>query len=312
LINAATGFAPAAVLAAAGTPNNTATTTTTDSKGTVTSTTTKTSTTGAVSNGFGTNSNGVKFGWVGGSTTGFIKALETLGETKVLAAPRLLVLNKQRAEVHLGDQLGYITSTQTQTSTTETVNFMPTGTQLRLRPFVSSDGMIRMEVHPERSSGALDGKGIPQTNAQQVTTNVMIPDGATIVIGGLIDTEVTHGWAGVPLLSRLPWIGYLFRDTTDETKKRELIVIITPHIWRPECPEATNYLGRPRTQGLDTRAAQKPCEDRRDGANLYELTRPEGACPAPFNHPLPDRIPIEARREAPANGKQPAGPSRLN
>ena len=95
----------------------------------------------------------MKFGWVGGSTTGFIQALETLGETKVLAAPRLLVLNKQRAEVHLGDQLGYVTSTQTQTSTTETVNFMPTGTQLRLRPFVSSDGMIRMEIHPERSSG---------------------------------------------------------------------------------------------------------------------------------------------------------------
>ena len=303
LINAATGFAPAAVLAAAGTANNTTTTTTTDSsKGTSRVTTTTTGTTGGLSSGFGANTNGVKFGWVGGSTTGFIQALETLGETKVLAAPRLLVLNKQRAEVHVGKQLGYATSTQTQTSTTETVNFMPVGTQLRLRPFISSDGMIRMEIHPERSDGDIES-GIPQTNAQQVTTNVMVPDGATIVIGGLIDSEVTHGWAGIPLLSRLPWIGYLFRDTSDSTVKNELIVILTPHIWHPECPEATNYLGRPRAQGLDTRTAQKPCEDRRDGLSLYELTRPEGTCPAPSNHPSPDRVPVEARHEAPADDK---------
>ena len=135
----------------------------------------------------------------------------------------------------------------------------------------------------------------------------MIPDGATIVIGGLIDSEVTHSWAGIPLLSRLPWIGYLFRDTSDTTTKRELIVILTPHIWRPECPEATNYLGRPRAQGLDARAAQKPCEDRRDGPSLYELTRPEGTCPAPSNPPPADRPPVEARRETPAGGIQPAG-----
>ena len=183
-LNAAAGFAPASVLTAAG------------------------KLAGSDSGGFAEDANGVKFGWVGGSTSGFIRALESLGETKVLACPRLLVLNKQRAEIHIGKQLGYETSTVSQTSTTQTVQFMPVGTQLRLRPFVSSDGMIRMEIHPERSTGDIDANGIPQTTTAQVTTNVMIPDGATIVIGGLMDTEIDQNWEGVPLVkpAALVWL----------------------------------------------------------------------------------------------------------
>lgn len=310
-INAATGFPPASVLqgTSAGTPN-TKTTTTTITDGTVTSTTAiKTGTTGAVSNGFGTTTNGIKFGWVGGSTTGFVKALEGYGETKVLASPRILVLNKQRAEIHLGDQLGYTTSTQTQTSTTQTVNFMPVGTQLRLRPFVSSDGMVRMEIHPERSSGALDAAGVPQTNAQQVTTNVMVPDGATIVIGGLIDTQDNHSYEGIPVLCRLPWVGYLFRDDSTTTAKRELIVILTPHVWRPDCPTGLNQLGRPRTLGLAERVAQSPAAERRDGADLYELTEP-GSCKKACC-PSPAKAPVDAQREVPANSQKPVGSSQF-
>ena len=255
-INAAAGFLPASVLAAGNTGLL---------KGTPLS-------------GSAEAIPGLKFGFVDKSTTGFIRALETLGETKVLACPRLLVLNKQRAEIHLGDRLGYATTTQTQTSTIQKVEFQDIGTQLRLRPFVSSDGMVRMEIRPERSSGKVDNAGIPQVNAAQVTTNVMVPDGATIVIGGLIESEVIHAWAGFPFLSRLPLIGNLFRETIDDTTKNELVVILTPHIWRQESPEALNYLGRSRALGLDDRVAQRPCEENRDGPSLYELARPAMPC----------------------------------
>lgn len=245
-INAAAGFTPASVLAAGG----------------------------KLANGFAENANGVKFGWVGSNTTAFIRALETVGETKVLASPRLLVLNKQRAEIQLGDRLGYQTATQTQTSTVQQVQFMDVGTLLRLRPFVSSEGLIRMEIHPERSSGALDSAGVPQTHNAQVTSNVMIPDGATIVIGGLIDNEVTKNWEGIPLISRVPVLGNLFRHTKEETTKRELIVILTPHIWRPDCPEAVNYLGRPRSLGLAQRVGQRPHAEAKDGPSLLEIPTP--------------------------------------
>ena len=160
-VNSAAGFSPSSVLTTAG----------------------------KLSTGLAGNAYGMKIGFVGDSVTGFINALETKGDTKVLAAPRILVLNKQRAEIHLGDQLGYATQTTTQTSTSEEVKYLNIGTQLRFRPFVSSDGMIRLEIHPERSTGKLDDNGIPQTNTAQLTTNVLIPDGTTIVLGGLIDTE---------------------------------------------------------------------------------------------------------------------------
>lgn len=278
VINATAGFTPASVLAGVATGTfNTLQSITTQTTGQAPSTTTTTNigTTGQMGGnanyGFNANNHGAKYGFSGKNVTGFIKALQTRGETKVLAAPRILVLNKQPAEVHLGDQLGYKTSIVSQTSTTQQVQFMNVGTQLRLRPFVSSEGLIRLEVHPERSYGAVDKDGIPQTNTSEVTTNIMVRDGATIVIGGLMDTEVEQQVVGIPFLMDIPWIGAIFRETISSTIKRELVVILTPHICKPECPEATNYLGRPRSLGLDNRVSQRPLAERKDGPGLYEL-----------------------------------------
>jgi type IV pilus secretin PilQ/predicted competence protein len=260
-VNAATGFTPASVVTAAG----------------------------AMTNGFADGTNGVKFGWVGGPTSGFISALETFGETKVLASPRILVLNKQHAEIQLGDKLGYQTITQFQTSTTQTVQFLDVGTLFRFRPFVTSDGVIRMEIHPEKSSGEINLQGVPQQHTAEVTTDVMIPDGATLAIGGLIDNEIDKKWEGLPYLSRIPVIGDAFRHTIVTTAKKELIVIITPHILPAACPERINYLGRPRTLGLDQRVSQTPCEEKRDGPSLFELARPDSCPPV---------VPLSSGRDA--------------
>lgn len=281
-INSAAGFAPASVLAAGGMVK------------------------GTPASGFAQAPPGLKFGFVDETSTGFIKALEKWGETKVLACPRVLVLNKQRAEIHLGERLGYQTATQTVTSTVQTVNFMNVGTQLRLRPFVSEDGMIRLEVHPERSSGALDSAGIPQVNAAQVTTNVILPDGATIVIGGLIESEVQARWSGLPLLSRIPVIGWVFRETIEETRKRELVVLLTPRIWCPNKPEALNYV-QPRTLGMDGRTAQCPKEEMRDSPTLYQTLQPDGCAP----DELPRIVSEEEMPEGPVM-VAPGGPSTVH
>jgi type II secretory pathway component GspD/PulD (secretin) len=173
---------------------------------------------------------GLKYGFVSNSVAGFIRALETLNKINILASPRLLVLNKQLAEIQLGQRLGYATTFTNLTTASEQVQFIPVGTLLALRPFVSQDGMIRLEVHPERSSGFIDSAGIPQLNTSELTTNIMVPDGATIVIGGLIDStdEITE--EGVLGLSRLPFIGPLFRTRTMGMRKQELLVLLTPRI----------------------------------------------------------------------------------
>ena len=235
-------------------------------------------TAGKVAGGFANASNGLKFGFVGDDATGFVHALESMSQTTVLAAPRITVLNKQQASIHLGDTLGYKNDVTTQTSTSQNVQFVNIGTQLVLQPFIHSDGTIRLGLHPSRTTGHIDDAGIPQTSGTDVTTNVTVRDGQTMVIGGLIDNEVNKSWDGLPFLSRLPWIGYLFRHTVDGTTKKELVVILTAHIQQRQCPEAINYLGNPNTLGLAPRVSQRPIPEALDGPNLLQLIKPP-ACP---------------------------------
>jgi type IV pilus secretin PilQ/predicted competence protein len=183
--------------------------------------------------GFTSASNGIKFGFVATNVTGFVRALETIGSTKILASPRILVLNKQRAEIQLGARLGFQTLSQNFTSTIQQVQFLNVGTLLRLRPFVSSDGMVRLEIHPERSSGVVNNN-LPSAQTAELTTNVMVPDGATLVIGGLMEDEDDFNMQGLPGLSKIPVLGYLFGNRVKNEGRRELVVLLTPHIWSPD------------------------------------------------------------------------------
>ena len=183
--------------------------------------------------GFTSAAGGAKFGFVSNNVTGFIQALETIGSTKILASPRILVLNKQRAEIQLGSRLGFQTFSQNFTSTIQQVQFLNTGTLLRIRPFISEDGMVRMELHPERSSGSVTNN-IPNQQTAELTTNVMVPDGATLVIGGLMEDEDDYSIQGLPGLARLPLLGYLFGYRQKTEGRRELVVLLTPHIWSAE------------------------------------------------------------------------------
>jgi len=179
--------------------------------------------------GFATQGTGLNIGVITNNVSFFIHALEEVTDTTILSNPKVLALNKQRAEVMVGERLGYITSTATETSTVETVDFLDTGTQLRFRPFISDDGYVRMEIHPEVSSGVVIN-GLPQETTTEVTCNVMVKDGHTIVIGGLFDEDVSIGRNQVPGLGDLPGLGWLFRSKEDSTTRNEIIILLTPHI----------------------------------------------------------------------------------
>jgi type IV pilus secretin PilQ/predicted competence protein len=217
MLNAAAGFSPASVLQAG---------------------------TGLLSSGLATDDHGIKFGFSQRNVTGFITALSSMGKIEILATPRLLVLNKQPAELLLGNRLGYTTASQSLVSTVQTVNFLNVGTLLRVRPFISTDGMVRMEIHPERSTGQVVNN-IPSTSTSEVTTNVMVPDGSTIVIGGLMDNEDSRQQDGIPGLSRIPVIGALFRTRQRSLIKKELIVLLTVQIWDPRSALPTEQVHEP-------------------------------------------------------------------
>jgi len=175
----------------------------------------------------------LKVGFLDSSLGAFLEALETISDINVMATPRLMAINKHRAEIQIGKQDGYINTTITETSSAQNVEFLDTGVILRLRPFISSDGLIRMEVHPEVSDGSVEEKGeftLPEKTITQVTTNIMIRDGCTAIIGGLMRDQLTNTTSQVPLFGNLPVVGPLFRTRTEKIIREEIIVLITPHI----------------------------------------------------------------------------------
>ncbi|MBO45301.1 MAG: hypothetical protein CMJ96_00220 [Planctomycetes bacterium] len=161
----------------------------------------------------------------------FIQALEDVGNATVLSNPQVLTLNRHAAQVLVGKKIGYQTTTTTQTSTVQSVEFLEVGTSLVFRPFISDDGYVRMEIHPENSDGNINPtSGLPEESTTEVSTNILVRSGHTVVIGGLMENAVATTTSQIPFLGSLPYLGSLFRSESESESKNEIIVMLTPHI----------------------------------------------------------------------------------
>ncbi len=197
-----------------------------------------TSTTGLVPAG------GLSLSLVSNNIAMFIRALETTSDTTILANPKLLVVNRCLGEVNVGKEQGYTSGSETTSSATSTqTEILETGTILKVRPFIGKDGKIRMIIRPEISDGVIVEKGglaLPESEVSKVTTEVIVNDGKTIVIGGLFQEKTVLVRNQIPLLGTLPQIGAMFRSHKDQVVRSELIVLITPHIIGYEEAEAAS------------------------------------------------------------------------
>lgn len=173
---------------------------------------------------------GLSLGFFRGDIAAFVRALQTVTDSKVLAQPKVMALNKQRGEVLLGRRDGYLTTSVTETGTTQQVEFLETGTRLLFRPFIGDNGLIRMEIHPEDSEGGLNTLGLPFEITAELTTNILVKSGQTAIIGGLFREKERTVEAGTPGLSSIPGVGKLFGSDTDEVFREEIIVLLTPTI----------------------------------------------------------------------------------
>ena len=190
---------------------------------------------GATTNGFANGgSNGLHVGILRNQVGVFIEALEKVGNASVLSNPQLLTVNRHAAEVLVGQKLPYLTATSTDTLAMQNVEFLEVGTSLVFRPFISDDGYVRMEIHPKNSSGTINAQGLPEETTTEVTTNVMVRSGHTVVIGGLMETSMVTNISQVPLLGSIPFIGRFFRSETQSEIKTEIIILLTPHIIQDE------------------------------------------------------------------------------
>ena len=168
-----------------------------------------------------------------------MKYLQTLGNTQILSNPKLSALNNREARIHVGERQAYVTSTtttgQTTTTVSEEVTFVDIGIQLSVTPTINSEGYIRMNIKPEISSVIStlitnQGNQIPIIDTSMAETTVMVKDGSTIVIGGLRKEEKSSASEEVPILSKIPILGFFFKLGTKKTERTELLVMLTPHI----------------------------------------------------------------------------------
>lgn len=181
---------------------------------------------------------GLKIGVVSNDVAVFLRMLDEVTDTTILSNPKILALNRQSSRVLVGRKVGYLSTTSTDTATTQTVQFLDTGTQLYFRPIIMSDGYVRMELKPQVSEAVIreqsDATGaavtIPDEITNELTTNIMVKDGQTVVLGGLFRESTKSSRSQVPLLGDIPIIGYAFRGQEDDVQRNEIIFMVTPHI----------------------------------------------------------------------------------
>ena len=172
--------------------------------------------------------------------TAFVQALQRVDLADIQAEPTITTLDNRQAEILVGDRVPIrvidVSSVQTGAGTgtavpRATVSFQQTGINLRVTPHVTGTRQILMEVHAERSNvrpAAVDIGFTFQT--QQADNQILVNDGETAVIGGLTVTEVTVTKSGIPFLVDLPILGKLFGFTSQTENRRDLLILITPHI----------------------------------------------------------------------------------
>ncbi|MBC02321.1 MAG: hypothetical protein CMJ34_03315 [Phycisphaerae bacterium] len=195
----------------------------------------------------------LKVGLVAGDAAVFIRALDRVTDTMVLARPRLMALNRQRAQVLVGQRVAYLSTTSTDTTTTQTVQYLDTGVKLMLRPFISKDDSIRLELYPSVSeavlrtisSGGIEGSiQVPDEFTNEISTNVRVRDGQTLVLGGLFREETRVSNNQVPFLGDIPIVGAAFSGHDNEINRKEIIFLITPNIVEDSLIEASGEAGK--------------------------------------------------------------------
>jgi type II secretory pathway component GspD/PulD (secretin) len=171
--------------------------------------------------------------------TAVLEFLQTVGKTNILSTPQIAVVENEEANILVGTRQAYVTSVITQTAqaatTAEEVTFIDVGVQLRVTPSINQEGFITMKIKPEVSSvtsfltTAL-GNEIPIVATSSAETTVMVKDGTTIIIAGLMTDSTVDTEKKIPVLGDIPILGLAFRSKDETVVKNELIFFLTPSI----------------------------------------------------------------------------------
>lgn len=157
-----------------------------------------------------------------------LSALQSDGHGEVIATPRVLTADKQKARVATGKQIPYQESTS---SGATSVKFVNAELSLEVTPSITPDGRINMELFVNNDSlGEVLANGAVTINTNRVNTNVLVDDGQTVVLGGIFKETSNKGVIKTPVLGDIPYLGRLFKQETKRSDKVELLIFVTPRL----------------------------------------------------------------------------------
>jgi type IV pilus assembly protein PilQ len=180
-----------------------------------------------------------------------LTAAEQHGLAKTLGTPRVATLNNKEAIISSGQRIPFTSlgsvAAQGGTNLVATVQFVDAALELAVTPHVTADNNIMMKVRAARNTADFDNTVFqnPTINTREAINEVLVPDGQTVVIGGIYIDDSTDNRSGTPFLMDIPVIGHLFKNTTKDRETRELIFLITPHVVR----DAAQLRASPATEG---------------------------------------------------------------
>lgn len=164
-----------------------------------------------------------------------LSALEASGKGKIISSPKIVTIDNKEATIEQGTQIPYSTVSASGTNT----QFIDATLSLKVTPHITPDGRVSMKIEAKNDSqGEVGATGQPAINKKKAVTEVLIRDGDTTVIGGILQITRNQNQAGLPWLSKIPVLGYLFRKDTNSTENRELLIFITPKILKQEPVQA--------------------------------------------------------------------------
>lgn len=173
-----------------------------------------------------------------GSVQFALQALRSITDVQVISAPKLLVLDNQTASIQVGDLVPIITQSAESVITTgapvvNNIQYQPTGVILNVLPRLNANGLVTLDLEQEVSdvvpttSSTINS---PTFEQRKIKTKVVVQDGETISLGGLISDNKTRGNSGIPILQQLPLLGPLFSTRNNTTNRTEILVLLTTRV----------------------------------------------------------------------------------
>jgi type II secretory pathway component GspD/PulD (secretin) len=180
---------------------------------------------------------------VGRTLEGFVRALEATDRFKVISRPTVFTENNKKAIIASGEEVAVPVSSTTSFTgggegavpvTNSNIEFKQIILQLEVVPLINAEREINLDVLQKidsiSGSSVIDGNSIPTIATRYIRTHVTVPDGTTVFLGGLIIDDRRRQSRGIPFLARIPVLGYLFGGFDKDQRRRELVIMITPHV----------------------------------------------------------------------------------